>query len=193
MARETPFGAEKKSLISQVAHRTTMPACGGGVWRTGMGTERGGGVGGGGGWARMLVVDEDEEGKKVKKIEVPVTPTENVRRMRRLVGRKARVEVTDGRTFFGDLTCYDKDGNTLLRDAREVRVDKAGKEHNRIVGLALIPLRHTVRFDVEVRPNEGPLLQPVPHNTPAAPDNKAVHEESAAEAAAAPDALEGIL
>jgi len=151
------------------------------------------------GWAdRMLVVEEDEEGEKVKKIEVPVTPTENVRRMRRLVGRKARVEVTDGRTFFGDLTCYDKDGNTLLRDAREVRVDKAGKEHNRVVGLALIPLRHTVRFDVEVRPNEGPLLQPVPHNTPAAAantpaaaDNEADHEDGAA--AAAPDALEGIL
>lgn len=131
----------------------------------------------------MVAAGEGEEGEKkaeggkVRKIVVPVTPTENVRRMRRMVGRKARVEVTDGRTFIGDLTCYDREGNTLLRDARELRVDAAGEEHSRSVGLALIPLRHTVRFDVEARPNEGALLQPVPHNTPAAADNSAAPDE----------------
>jgi small nuclear ribonucleoprotein (snRNP)-like protein len=41
--------------------------------------------------------------------------------VRAMLGRKLRVRVTDGRVFYGYLTCFDKLGNVMLENATECR------------------------------------------------------------------------
>lgn len=78
---------------------------------------------------------------------------ESVRKVRKLLNRRMRVMVTDGRIFEGTLSCLDKQGNLLLNDAtefsrRELQVSKTSltpladsktRFDQRSLGLILIP------------------------------------------------------
>lgn len=77
---------------------------------------------------------------------------ESIQKVRKLLNRRMRVVVTDGRVFEGSLSCLDKQGNLLLNNATEFspRVETASsasllgedskpRSDQRSLGLILIP------------------------------------------------------
>lgn len=49
-----------------------------------------------------------------------------VARVRGLLNRRLRVKVCDGRVFYGNLNCFDKQGNVILINATECRPGPGG-------------------------------------------------------------------
>eukprot|EP00246_Nothoceros_aenigmaticus_P007687 TRINITY_DN21676_c0_g1_i1.p1 TRINITY_DN21676_c0_g1~~TRINITY_DN21676_c0_g1_i1.p1 ORF type:complete len:147 (+),score=19.07 TRINITY_DN21676_c0_g1_i1:129-569(+) len=74
-----------------------------------------------------------------------------VQRARKLLNKRMRVGVTDGRLFFGKFHCLDKQGNIILSDTVEQMEDpsSAGNPELRHLGLVLIPAIHQTSCHVE--------------------------------------------
>ncbi|KAI8064219.1 hypothetical protein BC940DRAFT_306461 [Gongronella butleri] len=64
--------------------------------------------------------------------------------LRSYLNFKARVHISDGRTFIGTFVCVDKQKNIILAQAEEFRQDE-----KRLVGLIMIPGAHLVKVEVE--------------------------------------------
>ncbi|CAO3618638.1 unnamed protein product [Mucor fragilis] len=73
-----------------------------------------------------------------------VANTENIRRLNSYLNFKARIKITDGRTFIGTFVCIDKEKNIILAHTEEFR----GAE-KRLVGLIMIPGKHIVKIETE--------------------------------------------
>eukprot|EP00899_Mesostigma_viride_P004621 jgi/Mesvir1/1415/Mv14414-RA.1 len=80
-----------------------------------------------------------------------------VARGRRLLGRKVRIGIIDGRRITGYFRCMDKQGNIILRDAVETRPCTAGDAYERTpsddlderhLGLVLIPASRRASCEV---------------------------------------------
>lgn len=64
-----------------------------------------------------------------------------------------RVSLTDGRVIIGRFSCYDKQQNVLLTDAREFRSpDCTGQSRN--IGIVLVPRRWIVACHAESSDSE---------------------------------------
>jgi N-alpha-acetyltransferase 38, NatC auxiliary subunit len=68
--------------------------------------------------------------------------------IRRLLGKKLRCVISDGRVFFGTLYVIDFEKNLILQSATEwASIDSP--ETLRLAGLVMIPGEHLVSCDVE--------------------------------------------
>lgn len=109
-------------------------------------------------------------------------PRDSIRRVRKLLYRRLKIAVSDGRIFTGRLHCLDKHGNIILYDTTVLRKvpngkfsvsssssssrvqESEGKSGNsqssnsfmdqRGLGLVLIPSKHRVSCEMEVYPDE---------------------------------------
>lgn len=74
-----------------------------------------------------------------------------VQRARKLLNRRMRVGVTDGRTFFGKFHCLDKQGNIILSDTVEQMEGSSSSADAELrhLGLVLIPAIHQTSCHVE--------------------------------------------
>mmetsp|Transcript_7354 Transcript_7354/g.8491 ORF Transcript_7354/g.8491 Transcript_7354/m.8491 type:complete len:150 (-) Transcript_7354:64-513(-) len=77
-----------------------------------------------------------------------------VQRMRMLVNRKMKVELSDGRIMVGVLHCLDKQGNILIHETIEYRPPQGNGEwwtgERCQLGIVLVPQNHCVSaaFDI---------------------------------------------
>uniref|UniRef100_A0A7R9YU88 Sm domain-containing protein n=1 Tax=Chlamydomonas euryale TaxID=1486919 RepID=A0A7R9YU88_9CHLO len=62
-----------------------------------------------------------------------------VARVRKLLYRRLRVVLADGRTLLGDLQAFDKQGNLILGATRETVSTSSGRKEERTIGIVLIP------------------------------------------------------
>ncbi|KAG0562992.1 hypothetical protein KC19_9G188000 [Ceratodon purpureus] len=92
-----------------------------------------------GGISGAVKREEDEEAK--------VKPV--VKKVRRLLYRRMKVEVQDGRVFVGKFHCLDKQGNIILYDTVEFRNVGVAPAEQRSLGLVLIPARWRISCHVE--------------------------------------------
>ena len=89
----------------------------------------------------------------------------------RLLRRRIRIRLTDGRVLIGNLQCLDKQGNILLANAVEIRkkqvsclnTQTAGSAINagwdeRMVGLVIIPPQHRKTCEVKATETEAVAL-----------------------------------
>lgn len=74
----------------------------------------------------------------------------HVKKVRRLLYRRMKVQVEDGRLFEGKFHCLDKQGNIILYDTVEFRnVGGSGAVEQRSLGLVLVPARWRTSCYVE--------------------------------------------
>jgi small nuclear ribonucleoprotein (snRNP)-like protein len=58
--------------------------------------------------------------------------------LRKYLGTRIQIKVTDDRVFDGDLMCLDKQLNIVLQDTYETKIQEDGSTRNRFVHLVLI-------------------------------------------------------
>lgn len=71
----------------------------------------------------------------------------------RLLHRKVKVVVKDGRVLFGELNCLDKQGNLILINTYELQ-ELNGRRHQKEMGQVLIPAAHRTSCELEAMPHE---------------------------------------
>ena len=69
-----------------------------------------------------------------------------------LVNKRVFVELSDGRSVSGYLSCFDKQGNLILSNATEGEPGTTGGTRTRQVGTVLVPrkLRVSVHAELEI-------------------------------------------
>jgi small nuclear ribonucleoprotein (snRNP)-like protein len=80
-------------------------------------------------------------------------PKASVVKFMKLLGSKIRIQISDGRILIGNLYCIDYRKNVILIDTKEYRTrkndpEKKFKPIERYIGMALIPGKHLVSFQV---------------------------------------------
>jgi len=78
-----------------------------------------------------------------------------VEQVRSLLDKRVRVKLKDGRLIEGLLECYDKLGNMILGDSREVRLSD-----NTACPLGLVLAPHHMVISILVPPNRPSALPP---------------------------------
>ncbi|KAH8942495.1 hypothetical protein BDL97_14G102600 [Sphagnum fallax] len=100
--------------------------------------------------------EEEEEEEVAKAVEEHPKPL--VKKARKLLYRRLRVGVEDGRVFVGRFHCLDKQGNIILYDTLELRyvtgpsgaaLNEPPPVEQRSLGLVLIPSRCRTSCSVE--------------------------------------------
>ena len=78
-----------------------------------------------------------------------------------MIGRRLRVQISDGRVIVGEFECLDKDGNILVDRAREYWIASGEtnrqtgdelsltSENGRRIGYVMIPGPHVVKCEVQ--------------------------------------------
>ena len=90
--------------------------------------------------------------KKFHKFDVEEKDSDNIRKMKSLLGRWMKILLTDGREFIGVFTAFDDLGNILLRESVERRVVKINdtvKESDRLMASVIIPAKYVVKCCIE--------------------------------------------
>lgn len=96
-------------------------------------------------------------------IETPEDPT-GVQKLRHLLNKTLRIEMSDGRVLIGIFLCTDADANVILGSCSEylpqtVQLNKP-KEEPRMLGLVMVPGKHIINVSKD-------LNDPLPiHNSP---------------------------
>ncbi|XP_044749024.1 N-alpha-acetyltransferase 38, NatC auxiliary subunit [Coccinella septempunctata] len=98
-------------------------------------------------------------------------PPENmtgVQKLRQLLNKTLRIEMSDGRVLIGIFLCTDADANVILGSCseylpQEFRLNKA-KEEPRMLGLVMVPGKHIVTVSKDTNDpapsyNNGPSVE----------------------------------
>ncbi|KAA0156710.1 hypothetical protein FNF27_01148 [Cafeteria roenbergensis] len=73
--------------------------------------------------------------------------------MQALMGKRARVTVSDGRVVEGELYCIDRDGNIVLRGAETCKreglpSESSSDKASRWLGIIMVPGAHASKLEV---------------------------------------------
>eukprot|EP00056_Hartaetosiga_gracilis_P007528 m.109434 g.109434 ORF g.109434 m.109434 type:complete len:137 (-) comp12732_c0_seq1:8300-8710(-) len=70
-------------------------------------------------------------------------------KLRSFLGMEARIEIKDGRVFYGTFMCVDKQRNVILQHVSEWKAVDGKMEMRRNISLITVPGEHIVSFGIE--------------------------------------------
>ena len=81
----------------------------------------------------------------------PSTESPAIARLRLLIGRTLRIQISDSRLFLGTFACTDRERNVILTNTEEFRLDAlaAATSQGRYVGMVMIPWKYVTKAEVE--------------------------------------------
>ncbi|KAJ8922530.1 hypothetical protein NQ315_007560 [Exocentrus adspersus] len=108
------------------------------------------------------------EPEPVEKIEKPLNMAPGAVKLRSLLNKTFRIEMTDGRILIGVFLCTDRDANIILGSCSEYlpaeSKAKTLNEEPRMLGLVMVPGKHIVSVHTDANDYDPGMYIPLSKN-----------------------------
>eukprot|EP00388_Colpodella_angusta_P034578 GDKK01033097.1.p1 GENE.GDKK01033097.1~~GDKK01033097.1.p1 ORF type:complete len:120 (-),score=10.76 GDKK01033097.1:34-369(-) len=98
------------------------------------------------------------DSSEITQLAITSTGSQFLEKARRLLHKRLKVVVNDGRVLVGDFLCIDKQGNLILGNTYQQVPGENLLSGERLIGQVLVPAAQRTTCHIEVMPSERPAM-----------------------------------